>query len=180
MDTYYNTYDIEGNFKRKISSDRVKSDLEENEYLQGVSCVVIRDGKILFEKRSNTQDGSNLMDFCSGHIDNDEDPKTAMVRELGEELGIPQEIAEKVTKLKYYPLIAEKRQTQKKWFMTFFYLQIPNNLKLQLQESEVKKVDFLQIKEAFELIRECEELQFPYDANMEEMLKQLQVLLMEK
>lgn len=174
MDIYYNVYDREGNFKRKVLSSRANYDITEDEYQKGVSCFVIKDGKILFEKRSKTQVGGGLLDFCSGHIDNDETPKVAVIRELGEELGIAQEIAEKVTELRCYPVTFEKRQYQKKFFMTFFYLEIPNDIELYTQESEVDKIDFLSMEEAFDLIRNSDNFILPYDANMEEMLKELQ------
>ena len=55
-----------------------------------VAAAVIRDhsGKILIARRANTQHQGGLWEFPGGKVDAGEDPETALIRELMEELGI--------------------------------------------------------------------------------------------
>ena len=177
MENYYKIYDANGKFKRNEPASKIKLGvLDENtDYQGGVSCIIIQNGQILLEKRGAKQVGAGTFDFCSGHIDNEEKEKETVVRELGEELGIPSEIAKKVKMLKAYSTTLN-RQAQRNWHMTFFYLEIPNNFKLAIQEDEVENIVFVPIKDAIELIKEGNRFQFPYDKNMETMLIDLERL----
>jgi 8-oxo-dGTP pyrophosphatase MutT (NUDIX family) len=168
---YYKVYNENGEYIRSVPVAVAKTGLGEDEYLKGVSCIVVQKGKILFEVRAKGQDGGSLMDFCSGHIDGDEDSVTAAMREMNEELGIPFEISRNVLKLLEYPVVVEKRKVQKNWIMTFFLLVIPADIVLTPQNNEVQNMQMLDIEDAFSEIKEGDKLQFPYDSNMELVLK---------
>ena len=53
-----------------------------------VHLFLIKDGKILLLRRSNTGYEDGKYSVVAGHIDGDEDEKTAMIREAREEAGI--------------------------------------------------------------------------------------------
>ena len=53
-----------------------------------VHLFLIKDGKILLLRRSNTGYEDGKYSVVAGHIDGDEDAKTAMIREVREEAGI--------------------------------------------------------------------------------------------
>ncbi len=87
-ETQYRVYDKNGKLKRIIAQSQEK-EIEDNEWLKGVSCFVINErDEILIEKRVSKGLTPGKLDLCSGHIDGKETPTQAMIRELKEELGI--------------------------------------------------------------------------------------------
>lgn len=87
-ETKYRVYDRDGNLKKIILQSEEKN-IEDNEWLRGVSCFVINENnEILVERRVNRGLTPGKLDLCSGHIDGSETPTQAMIRELKEELGI--------------------------------------------------------------------------------------------
>ncbi len=87
-ETQYRVYDRDGNLKRRIVQSQEKN-IRDNEWLRGVSCFVINEkDEILIEKRVSKGLTPGKLDLCSGHIDGEETPTQAMIRELKEELGI--------------------------------------------------------------------------------------------
>jgi 8-oxo-dGTP diphosphatase len=50
--------------------------------------LIVRDGRVLLGKRTSTKRFVGMWDAFGGHLVPCEDPSTALVRELGEELGI--------------------------------------------------------------------------------------------
>ena len=53
----------------------------------GVSCIIIRNNKVLFGKRKGSHGGSTW-GFPGGHVEFNEDPKDSAVREALEETGL--------------------------------------------------------------------------------------------
>ena len=53
-----------------------------------VFLIIIRDGKVLLQRRQNTGFMDGKLDFPGGHVDEGETASAAMVREAKEELGI--------------------------------------------------------------------------------------------
>ena len=53
-----------------------------------VHLLLVKDGKILLLRRFNTDYEDGKYSIVAGHIDGDEDAKTAMIREAKEEAGI--------------------------------------------------------------------------------------------
>ena len=82
---YYKVYDVNKRFIRKIQQ---KDELQEDNFLKGVTCFVInKKGEILIEQRaSKSKLMSGQLDLCSGHVDNEETYTQAMIREYVEEL----------------------------------------------------------------------------------------------
>ena len=96
----YNVYNKDGELTRKIDK-RQELNISEDEWLKGVTCFVINEkGEVLIEKRVNKGLTPGKLDLCSGHVDGDETQTQAMIRELGEELGIKTEEAMNVIKMK--------------------------------------------------------------------------------
>jgi 8-oxo-dGTP diphosphatase len=50
--------------------------------------LIVRDGRVLLGKRTSTVRFAGMWDAFGGHLVPCEEPSTALVRELGEELGI--------------------------------------------------------------------------------------------
>jgi len=61
---------------------------EEMRTIVVASALITREGKILFTQRREGDDQGLLWEFPGGKVENGEDPRQALERELGEELGI--------------------------------------------------------------------------------------------
>lgn len=131
-------------------------------YVQGVSCIVIQNEKIVFETRAAGRDGAGMLDFCSGHIEPGETPEITMRRELHEELGIPPELSANIQKLGEHRMFLEKRQKEQYWEMTFYCLIIPPDFKLTPQNSEVATIKKVPFNDGINLVKNGAN-QFPYD-----------------
>ena len=135
----------------------------------GISAIALidTDGKLLIQKRSaNKKNEPNKWDLSSaGHIDIDETPEQAAVRELFEETGIKVEIEE----LKLIDTYLNKVKLDKDTFInhyTYLFL-VQKDIdikKLKMQESEVSEVifvdkkkynEFFNNKEMVEAIKYC-------------------------
>jgi 8-oxo-dGTP diphosphatase len=64
------------------------SDKEYFKPLAAVLLILIKDNKILLQRRFNTKYGNGMYNFVSGHIDGNEPASKAMIREAKEEIGI--------------------------------------------------------------------------------------------
>lgn len=59
-------------------------------YVVAVAATVFRDGRVLAMRRSATREaGAGLWETLSGRVRPDEEPLTAVVREIEEECGLP-------------------------------------------------------------------------------------------
>ena len=127
----------------------------------GISAIALidKDGKLLIQKRSaNKKNEPNKWDLSSaGHIDIDETPEQAAVRELFEETGIKVEIEE----LKLIDTYLNKVKLDKDTFINhytyLFLVQKDIDIKtLQMQESEVSEVIFVDKKKYNEIFNNKE------------------------
>lgn len=159
-----------------IVKTKKEKEIKNNEWLKGVSCFVLnKNGDVLIEQRANKGLTPGKLDLCSGHIDNIEIPFQSMVRELKEELGIDirQEYNSNLYQLtpKNCPLVFESKGKQKNFFITFFCL-TRNKDDVIIQESEVEKIKYIKLEEAFELIKNGK-TKFPANFDYEPIFEQV-------
>ena len=186
---FYKTYKI-GNKGNKVyqGKKKEKNELSQNNYLGGVSCFIIdEEGNILIERRGNTKITSGEVDLCSGHIDNNETPTQAMVREYVEELhrGNQKEQEEarneainNLKKLDELDLVFKNKGNERRFFIQFYVMK--TKLKeLTIQKEEISDVEWIKMDNAFELIRDGK-TKFPYDLRYEKIFKQVREHYKEK
>ncbi len=152
--TQYKVYDKNGNYKKTIDKSD-ENTLNDSDWLNGVTCFVINEkGEVLIEVRANKGLTPGKNDLCSGHLDNEETETQAMVRELREELGISLEEAINVAKVtpKAVPLGFESSNQIKNFFITFYCLK-RNSSDIKIQKSEIDRVVWLPLEEAFVLLK---------------------------
>lgn len=151
---YYKMYDINGNLKGIIEKSKEK-DVQDNMWLRGVSCFVLnQDNKVLIEKRANKGLTPGKLDLCSGHVDSDEVPTQAIIRELKEELGIELDESMDVIKLTENPspLVFGSSEKKKNFLIDFYFLKRKKS-NVVIQKEEVADVTWIDIEKCFELIR---------------------------
>lgn len=149
---YYKVYNKNGEFLMNI--DRMDEKYITNQYLKGATCFVINEnGQVLLEKRANTELTPGKIDLVSGHLDDEEVSKQAIVRELSEEIGIPEQIAVNAVRVfEKMPLSFESKGKIRNFFIDFYYL-FTNSSNLKYQAEEVKSVAWASMDETFELIK---------------------------
>ena len=172
-------------YQKRIST---KSELNQNDYLGGVSCFIIdENGNILIEKRGNTKITAGEMDLCSGHIDNNETPTQAMIREYIEELHkgdtkeqeqARNEAINNLKKLDELDLVFKNKGNERKFFIQFYVMKTELN-KLTIQKEEISDIEWIPMEKVFELIREGK-TKFPYDKRYEKIFKQVREHYQEK
>ena len=135
----------------------------------GISAIALidKDGKLLIQKRSaNKKNEPNKWDLSgAGHIDIDETPEHAAVRELFEETGIKVEIEEIKLIDTYLNKVKLDKDTFINHYTYLFLVQKDIDIKtLKMQESEVSEVifvdkkkynEFFNNKEMVEAIKYC-------------------------
>ena len=169
----YNVYDKDGKLIRKIDKKQELS-INENEWLKGVTCFVINEkGEALIEKRVNKGLTPGKLDLCSGHIDGDETQTQAMIRELGEELGISVEEAMNVIKLNKNELPFKFKSGEKtlRFLITAYCLKRKSS-DVIIQKEEIDKIVWLPLEETFELIRSGR-TKFPKNYDYEEIFEKV-------
>ena len=186
---FYKTYK-KRNDGNKIYQNRIsqKSELNQNDYLGGVSCFVLDEkGNILIEKRGNTKITAGEIDLCSGHIDNNETPTQAMIREYVEELHkgdineqeqARNEAINNLKKLDELDLVFKNKGNERKFFIQFYVMKTELN-KLTIQKEEISDIEWISMEKVFELIREGK-TKFPYDKRYEKIFKQVREHYQEK
>ena len=169
----YKVYDKSGKLKKLINKSKEK-ELNENEWLNGVTCFVINENKeVLIEKRANKGLTPGKLDLCSGHVDGEETQTQAMIRELKEELGIQLEEAINTTKItpNAVPLQFESSGKNKNFFITFYCLK-RNNSNVIFQKEEIDKIVWLPLEETFELIKSGR-TKFPKEYNYDKIFEEV-------
>ena len=146
----------------KQTGERINKTIAHKEGVcHGISAIALidKDGKLLIQKRSaNKKNEPNKWDLSSaGHIDVDETPEQAAVRELFEETGINIEIEE----LKLIDTYVNKVKLDNNTFIShytyLFLVQKDIDIKtLQMQESEVSEVKFVDKKKYNEIFNNKE------------------------
>ena len=150
----YRVYDRSGNFKTAIEKKQEEK-LNSDEWLQGVTCFVLNEnGEVLIEKRANKGLTPGQLDLCSGHVDGDETPTQAMIRELGEELGIKTEEAMNVIKLTQegIPFEFENSGRSLRFLITAYCLK-RNSSEVTIQKDEIDAIAWVPLEKCFELIK---------------------------
>lgn len=180
--SYYKTYE------RNIRGEKVytgiietKKELTQDNYLGGVSCFIINDeGKVLIEKRANTKINSGEIDLCSGHIDGEETPTQAMIREYVEELHngsseekekARNEAIQNLCKLDELDLIFYNRGNTRKFFIQFYTMKTKLE-NVTIQPEEIDSIEWVNLDEAFDLIRQGK-TKFPYDERYEKIFEKV-------
>lgn len=169
----YRVYDKNGDLKRKIEKEHELS-LNNKEWLKGVTCFVLNEkGHVLIEKRANKGLTPGKIDLCSGHVDEDETPTQAIIRELGEELGIRLDEAINVIKLtsKEMPLQFKNSDRTLQFLITAYCLK-RNSSEVNIQKEEVDKIAWIPLETCFELIKSGK-TKFPSNYDYEEVFKRL-------
>jgi len=121
-----------------------------------VTCFIVnKEGKVLIETRSDECAlDKGEKDLCSGHMELNESPKDAMLRELKEELGI-ENVSDKLKRIGTICIdIGKKRH----YSVKVFYLKLDEEeiKKIVKQDIEVEKVEWIKMKDCFEQMRNGE------------------------
>ena len=127
------------------------------------------------------------MDLCSGHIDNNETPTQAMIREYIEELHkgdtneqeqARNEAISNLKKIEELDLVFKNKGNERKFFIQFYTMKTKLN-KLTIQKEEISDVKWIPMEDAFELIRQGK-TKFHYDKRYEKIFKQVREYYQEK
>lgn len=182
--SFYKTYKRQNGKKVYQGSISPNMELSQNKYLGGVACFVIDEAdNVMIEQRGNTKITAGELDLCSGHIDNNETPTQAMIREYIEELHNgskeEQEMArieamQNLKKLDELDLIFSKKINDegRRFYIQFYALR--TKLKdITIQKEEVDSIKWIPIQEVFEMIRQGK-TKFPYDARFEKIFSQVE------
>ena len=181
--SFYKTYE-RGKDNKKIYKGSTIAQLElvQNLCLNGVSCFVINDeNEVLIERRANTKLTANEIDLCSGHIDNNETPTQAMIREYVEELHSGTEEEKQIAreeainglkKIEELDLIFKNKGKERKFFIQFYMLKTKMK-QFTPQAEEVQNIEWIPYQECFELIRQGK-TKFPYDKRYEKIFMEIE------
>ena len=186
---FFKTYK-KGNSGKKTYQNRIsqKSELNQSDYLGGVSCFIMdQNGNILIEKRGNTKITAGEMDLCSGHIDNNETPTQAMIREYVEELHkgnideqeqARNEALSNLKKMEELDLVFKNKGNERKFFIQFYVMKTKLK-RLTIQKEEISDIEWIPMEKAFDLIRQGK-TKFPYDKRYEKIFEQVREHYQEK
>lgn len=177
---YYKVYDVNKRFIRKIQQ---KDELQEDNFLKGVTCFVInKKGEILIEQRAGKSKlMSGQLDLCSGHVDNEETYTQAMIREYVEELHsgdeedrrkAMNEAIGKLRTIKELDLNFTNKGKIRNFFIKFYAL-ITDNINIHMQKEEIENILWVPMEECFDLIRNGK-TKFPYDIRYEEIFEKVE------
>ena len=150
----YNVYDENGKIIDEINK-KDEMNLDSDTWLKAVTCFVLNEnGEVLIEKRVYKGINPGQLDLCSGHVDINETQTQAMIRELGEELGISLEEAMNVVKVSQDDLKFQIESSGKILnFLGTMYCLKRNSSKVNIQKEEIEKIVWLPLEETFELIK---------------------------
>lgn len=143
-------------------------------WIKCCSCFVVdrQEKKVLFEKRGNTLIDSGKVDLCSGHVQSGEIPQLAMMRELKEELGIPENISSNVHYLgdvfvDCSNLSDPTNRKNMKFITSMYALDISYAKDIKMDNDEVVRFAWLSQEDAIGFI-ENSMTRIPYDEKLKE------------
>lgn len=159
---FYKVYDKNGSLKRIIEKKQEKQ-LSDDEHLKVVTCFVINEkGEILIERRVNKGIDPGKLDLCSGHVEYNETPTQAIIRELREELGIQIEESTNVIKINDEGILLKFEGIN---MLTYFYCLKRNKSDVVIQKEEIDEAFYVLRNYCYELIMTMQ-TRFPkYDYN---------------
>lgn len=152
------------------------------QHIRTVSCFVMdEDGNVLVERRGKSETEPGELDLVSGHIDNNETPTQAMIREYVEELHNGSEEEQKrarneaiqnLKKLSELDLtFINPEGKQDKYFIQFYVLQ--TKLKTEtIKLEEVEKIEKIPLEKVFEWIRQGK-INLQYDKRFEKIFQEV-------
>lgn len=180
--SFYKTYEKGKNGQKYYKGSIIpEQELNTKYSLATVSCFVVNQkGEILVEERSSEKKVSPCaLDIVSGHIDNNETPTQAMIREYVEELHngseeekqkARNEAIDKLQKLEEFHLICEGRG-----YYVQFYCLMTELENITRQEEEITNTRWFPMEEVFEMVRQGK-TGIVYDKNMEKIFEQVRQL----
>ena len=167
MTELLDTFDEYGNKTGTIQKGEKTSD-----YVKCCSCFVVNGkNQVLIEKRGKTVLDAGKLDLCSGHVQSGEVPTQGMIREIMEELGIKEDEARNIRNIGRILIDFNKVGGNFKCITDMFVLKRKNE-DLALQDEEVKGIEYYDLEEALNLIRE-NKTRIPYSQEFEEIFNNL-------
>ncbi len=158
LPTMYNMYNEDGMYVGKINPSYEKI---QNKWLKTITILFeTEDEKLLMQQRGNTQLTPNQLDFCSGHVENEETYIQTAYREAKEELGLDYNKISNLTQILEPLPIGYK---EKGFFIQFFYGKI-NSKYIKIDHKEVESYIKEDISLAFQKLRD-RKTRFPYNCN---------------
>jgi len=169
---FFRVYDSEGRYLRDLPASELKTGLWDEEYLAGVNCILTQSGEFIFGRRGDGEVAAGWLNICTGKVENDEEPRAALVRELREEFGIPDKISNSgLISIGAFPLFAPKRQYSKFWLTNYFHLDLPQDFLLKPDGQEVIEVLRVPTQRVMSFVRENAEDFMFYDDNVDGMFQ---------
>ena len=150
---FYKVYDKTGKYLYDIDVSEEKE--LDNQYLHGVTCFVINEkNEVLMEVRANTELTPGKIDLVSGHVNGNEVAMAAVIRELGEEVGIKGIIGSDIRSVSELskPLGFESKGKIRNFHIDFYCLQTQKH-HFTIQPEEVQSLKWVPMEEAFEMIK---------------------------
>ena len=150
---FYKVYDKTGKYLYNIDINKEKS--LTNQYLHGVTCFVINEkNEVLMEVSANTELTPGKIDLVSGHVNGNEVGIQAMLRELGEEVGIKGVLGSDIKRVSDLskPLGFESKGKIRNFHIDFYCMKTKDH-HFTIQPEEVKSLKWVPMKDAFEMIR---------------------------
>lgn len=187
--SFYKTFEKGQNNQKIYKSSIVpEGEFNSNSYLRGVSCFLLDEqGNILVEKRADTKLTPGKLDIVSGHIEGNETPTQAMIREYVEELHSGSELeaelarreaSQNLKKLEELDLIFQSRGEERKFFIQFFVMK--TKLKTYTKQlEEVEGIKWVPQEVVWEAIRQ-NKTKFPYVQRFEKIFQQVREAYQEK
>ncbi len=179
---FYKVYDNTGKYLRDIDIKEEKSLTDE--YLYGVTCFVINQkNEVLMEVRANTELTPGKVDLVSGHVNGSELGLQAMIRELGEEVGIQNVEAKELHSVsRLAKALGFESNGKTRNFFIDFYCLITKASHFTIQPEEVESLKWIPMEEAFEMIKSGK-TKFPKQEgyiNYEKIFKNVRYICLDK
>ena len=167
-------YTEDGKQIGKISKKEYYSgNLQDVPWIKCCTCFVIddREKKVLFEKRGKRFLDPGKLDLCSGHVKSGEVPAQSIIRELNEELSIPEDDSRNVKyigklKIDYTKLSDETNKNNLKCFVSVYALKMKDVSKIQIDNNEAVSIGWLNIEDTLGFITN-NMTRIPYDKCLE-------------